>query len=441
MNPVLTLKTTWMIHLLYALSLLTLPSGAYAGTQDLSANDKAHSEPVMNEHHSLEDYILTGLKYNPGLKSEWNKYRAALSMPVTQGALPDPMISYKSEKLDSGEGEREIGLAQKLPWFGRLNLKAEKSSDMAKAAYCDYLQSRLSLIQQIEYYYFEYSLLYESIRLVNDNLLLLKNMDPIVQSRIQGGGDQNNLIKLQVEIGRLENYLTTLNSKRPALSLKLSQLLGIQSGLLPWPQSPSTELVHIDARQSLQVMLAKNPQLKKLQFLQMAARKATDIARSERFPDFEIGMEYMIPDRDMTNMTGEEKDVRLMFKASLPLWFSKNAAKIRETRSFEDSLSLMEENTINDLTSKHALLMFTIEDSARQCLLYRDTLISRAKQSLNLTETSYQTGKSSLLDVIDSWRTLLQFELEYRQTVIRHKQSLSELKLLEGSNEEDIDHV
>lgn len=130
-----------------------------------------------------------------------------------------------------------------------------------------------------------------------------------------------------------------------------------------------------------------------------------------------------------------------MFKASLPLWFSKNAAKIRETRSFEDSLSLMEENTINDLTSKHALLMFTIEDSARQCLLYRDTLISRAKQSLNLTETSYQTGKSSLLDVIDSWRTLLQFELEYRQTVIRHKQSLSELKLLEGSNEEDIDHV
>ncbi|MGA1525172.1 MAG: TolC family protein, partial [Planctomycetota bacterium] len=50
---------------------------------------------------------------------------------------------------------------------------------------------------------------------------------------------------------------------------------------------------------------------------------------------------------------------------------------------------------------------------ARQIVLYRETLLPRARQALTLTQSAYAQGGAALLDVIDRQRALLAFEQAY----------------------------
>ncbi|MCB1088228.1 MAG: TolC family protein, partial [Verrucomicrobiae bacterium] len=64
--------------------------------------------------------------------------------------------------------------------------------------------------------------------------------------------------------------------------------------------------------------------------------------------------------------------------------------------------------------------------------LYSDTLLPKAKQAVEVTESSYRADRASLLDVIDSERTQLEIERTYWRAVADHHQSMVRLQTLTG---------
>ena len=75
---------------------------------------------------------------------------------------------------------------------------------------------------------------------------------------------------------------------------------------------------------------------------------------------------------------------------------------------------------------------FLLDDAARQVALYRDTLLPRAREGLEVTRTAYRSGSASVLDLIDSERALLEFETGYWRACRDHHQSLARLEALVG---------
>jgi len=78
------------------------------------------------------------------------------------------------------------------------------------------------------------------------------------------------------------------------------------------------------------------------------------------------------------------------------------------------------------------LALFRLRDAERKINLYRDTLVPKANQSLRAVQQAFRTGKASFLDVIDSQRVLLEFELSYERALADHAQRLAELEMLVG---------
>ena len=98
---------------------------------------------------------------------------------------------------------------------------------------------------------------------------------------------------------------------------------------------------------------------------------------------------------------------------NIPIWFDKyDAAKaeaLATKRSFENEY----ENRYNALRAELSASLSTLEDANRRLKLYGEELLSLAEQAVENSRTSYESGRTGILEVIDSERSLLDLQLLY----------------------------
>jgi outer membrane protein TolC len=75
-------------------------------------------------------------------------------------------------------------------------------------------------------------------------------------------------------------------------------------------------------------------------------------------------------------------------------------------------------------------VLFAYEDARRKIGLYRDGLIAKARQSINVSYSAYEGGEVELLTVLDAQRQLLEFELQLQQSLTERARRLAELEML-----------
>ena len=80
------------------------------------------------------------------------------------------------------------------------------------------------------------------------------------------------------------------------------------------------------------------------------------------------------------------------------------------------------------------MALFGLRDADRKIDLYRDTLLPKAEQSMKITELAFTTGKAGFLDLIDSQRILLGFQLEHKRALADRSQRLAEIDMLIGGD-------
>ena len=66
--------------------------------------------------------------------------------------------------------------------------------------------------------------------------------------------------------------------------------------------------------------------------------------------------------------------------------------------------------------------------------LYQNTLIPRSRQTLELVQVGYESGKTSLFDLIDTEREMLGFEKFYWRAVNDYGQSAADIEALCGGD-------
>ena len=77
--------------------------------------------------------------------------------------------------------------------------------------------------------------------------------------------------------------------------------------------------------------------------------------------------------------------------------------------------------------------VFEHDDALRKLRLYRDGLVPKAEQSLNVSYAAYQAGELDFLSLIDAQQTLLSFELMLERAITDEMQSSAELEKFLGT--------
>ena len=380
----------------------------------------ASSPPAFPaEEVSLTDYLSRAQTANPQLQAFDHRYRAAVQRVSQVSALPDPVFQVTSfvESVQTRTGPQEniFMLSQKIPWFGKLGRREDAASAEGEALWYAYQSQQLSLARRVSIAFFEYGYIKEAIRLTGENLDLLQNLEPIVQTKVEGGADLNALLRLKVETGRVDDQLQSLKQRRIAQSAGIAKLLALpDSEVLPWPHWEPPDVVSLDGLSLAKAIEASNPDLEMLRRKVSSAMARREIAKLESYPDFSLGVNYIQIGEPGTAVSDAGKDAWGMTVAvNIPIWFEKYQSARSEAfatqRASENELT----NRFNELRADLSASMALLDDANRRLQLYGDELLSLAKQAVENSRTSYESGRTGILEVIDSERSLLDLQLLY----------------------------
>jgi outer membrane protein TolC len=290
---------------------------------------------------------------------------------------------------------------------------------------------------------------------------------------------EDELLRVQIELTIVQDKLDSLNRVRPALSALLAEALGHAAGddLLPWPMQasfppspPSTELVLAAIREA-------NPDLSALDSLIESDAKQVELARKKGYPDFTVGIDYtsistprqIRPDRpfpaslhagrrlltgtsagpagtliDLYSLrnsdepisyrSGGRDNVMISLRINVPIWRKRVKAEIKEAQLMERATEHAKHRKELSLGSAAQMALFGMDDARRRFNLYEESLLPKAQQTYESLQSAYGTGDTSadFLDLLDSVRQLLDFELEQIRAARDLQIAAADLELLLG---------
>lgn len=406
--------------------------------------------PTLNDESTISDYLAYAALNNPGLEAAFNRWKAALQKVPQVRSLPDPKFTYsyfiKEVETRAGPQRHKFGLAQMFPWFGKLNLQGDVALEAANAERQRYEAAKLKLFYEVKDAYYEYYYLARIITVTEEHMQLVAYLEDVARTKYQTGTvNYGDVIKAQIELGELEDRLSTLRDLRNPVVARLNAALNRTSdALLPWPQVIPEEKVIFSNEQLFAWLKERNPELKAIDFMAAKEKATIDLAKKDYFPNITLGVEYINtnpaleppsdPDTgEVPRVKDDGKDpVIAMFSINLPIWYGKYRAGEKEARMRYLAALKQRSERENSLIADLKMVLYNFRDTERKINLYRDNLTPKAKQSLNVIQQAFAVGGADFLDVIDAERTLLEFQLSFERALASRAQRLAQLEMLIG---------
>ena len=396
--------------------------------------------PVLDEDSGLEKYLEYAALNNAGLKAAFLRWKAALERVSQAGVPPDPRFTYgyfiRNVETRVGPQRHRFAINQTFPWLGKLGLREDKAAQSANALEAVYEARKLNLFYQVKEPYFEYAYLARAIEVTKENVELLSFFERIARAKYGVGVmPQSAVTRVQVELGKLEDRLSTLKDLRAPIVAKLNAALNRPSRAeLPWPKPIQDFTVQPSDDELLARLHENNPDLRALDFKINEAKVGMELARKDYFPDVTLDVQWIETGEAANPATDDSgKDPIIAgISFNLPIWYGKlNAGEREASARFHSSMEERRERE-NRLKADFQMALYRYRDADRKLRLFLDSLIPKGKQSLEVNLQEFETGTGSILDVIDAQRTLLQFELEVERARADQAQRLAQLEMLVG---------
>ena len=211
----------------------SLPDNTESRPISVFREDEAESEAAVVTLHvdSLpEDYVRFALYHSPAVEAAYQRWLAASERLPQVRALPDPRLNFgfflDEVETRTGAQQSRIGVSQAFPWPGILSDREDAAAMAARAAWRQFEAARLEVTERVVETIHEVAYLDGAIRITAENLELLSSFEEVVQARYRvGAGSHPELIRVQVELGQLEDRLAQLRAMRPTYVADLNAAL------------------------------------------------------------------------------------------------------------------------------------------------------------------------------------------------------------------------
>lgn len=375
---------------------------------------------------TLQAALDYGAANNPRLQATLNLWKAAEENIAVQQALPDPMISYgyyfESVETRVGPQNQRFGITQTFPGFGKLSLKKAMATDQTAAAQARFNREKLRLHVTITQAYAELHFLKRSISITQDRIRLIQDLEQVARTRYKAGAPMAPILQAEVELGRLEDRLNSLNDLREPQVARLNAALNRPSTApLSWPASLPYRPINAEAESLQKELKHTSPELAELTHQIEQREHQLQWAKRERLPDFTLGLQYIDTGDAAQSMAGSGQDAIMgTISINLPLWIGKNRARIQSAAHQKIAAQFLMEHRQQTLEADLRYVLFKLRDADRKINLYHESLIPKAEQSLEVNRKAYEAGQMEFINLIDAERMLLEFKLAYERARTDH---------------------
>ena len=389
---------------------------------------------------TLSDYLSHAALNNAELKARFEEWKASLEQIPQAKALDDPKFTYSYfiEEVETrvGPQENKFGIMQTFPWFGEIEARSDAATAKAKASQQGYESAKLKLFQQVKDAYYEFSYLATAIETAKENLELLKHFEEVARAKYRTSeATHPDVIRAQIELAKLEDILNSLKKFKEPTVARLNSILNRQAGEdLDWPQKKIPIKVELVRDDIITKIIRMNPELSEMDWQTQAARAEVELSKKKFYPDIGVGVDWIqTGDARTSGVSGSGQDaVALMFSINIPLWHDSYKASERQARANVRRYQQKKIDLRNKKIFQALQIIYDIEDSKRKMDLYGNTLVSKAQELIQSSESAYRAGTIDFLSLIDAQRMLLKYQLDYERAIIDNHQSIAELESLTG---------
>ncbi len=391
-----------------------------------------HGEEKTSGPRDLLHFLM---RNNPEIQAARSRFEAATKRPSQVGTLPEPTASYTnfgvghpfSALNGSNFAYQGFGVAQDIPFPGKLALASEQAKREAESEQQNYRSVILGVTARLKVAWFEWLAAQKAIELTRKDRDLLSRFEEIARNRYTvGKGLQQDVLKAQLEVSTVEQQFAMLHEKRQRAEAEIESLLALPGVVLRAPTDiqPSALLLSLE---ELLKAAADSPRV--LAEQKMVDASAVGINRSLKDfrPDFGVDVHWEhtgsnFPDYYMATV-----------QVKIPIYYAR-----KQRYALEESYSRLAEAKQNYRSAQQQAIFqvkdqyLSIQSSERILKLYKTTLLPQAQLTVDAASAAYEVGSTDFISLVTNLTSLITLERQYYDEAARHEEALARLEPIVG---------
>jgi outer membrane protein TolC len=399
-----------------------------------------HPAPAQVESPLVLDSLLAEvLRNNPQLRAARHQTSAAQTRVDQVSSWDAPQLGVEfyqtptrsfPNPLKNGM-ETDYFLQQMFPFPGKLSNMGKAAENNASMLNEGYKALERKVIRELKSDYYELHLTRRKIEINAENQQLMRKFVAIASKQYEVGmGKQPDILRAQTELSTLISDGLNLQREKQVVESMINTILSRPANA-PLGYVPEIEanIPKWTFEQLRPLALENRPEVRAMNFNIEMNKADLSASKREYFPDLMV--RFMYKDMAMT----KDDFWATMVGISIPIapWTSgKVVSKVEENelnvKKAEEEYSNMKNMTLFELQDA----LVKVQTNQNIVLLYRNTAIPQAEQTLQSTIAAYQTGKTEFLMLIDAYRMLLMTRLDYSMAVMSYMASQAQLEQAVG---------
>ena len=409
---------------------------AYSTEPEKSASVVGLAGPV-----DLDTLVQYALANNPEIQAA--RYHAwALRARVPQAAsLPDPrlMTTVFMESIQTAAGPQDVvmSLSQRFPWFGKLDLRSQVAYHDAMAASARATAVELQVAERVKRAYCDLYFLQSAMTETRRLEPRLEDVIEIARTRYETNAQAvglESVLQAQIELSKLKTRLVKLEEAKAQAQAKLVGILHLP------PQTPieaEAELAGTKVSQTVRLLVdlavSHQPELAATQSEICRDGSAEALACREYWPDVTLSFNWHeIGTPGLSPVATGDDAYSLGVGVNLPLYRKRLDAAVREAQHRRAS-SARRHAAARDRFQAEVLALYSqFREHDRILAILESEIVPRAGQTLELSTEAYRTGRVGFQQLIDAYRTLLNYRIDYHQRKAAREQAIASLERAVG---------
>jgi outer membrane protein TolC len=390
-----------------------------------------HNELVLSELVTLVE------ARNASLEAMTYAWRAATQRYPQAIALDDPVFmgmaapaSFASSTVSSAY---QVGGSQKLPWFGKRELRGAAAQSDASAMFHDVQSAQLELAQTTRQGFYEYYLLSRELELNEQRVELLQEFRQAARVKYENNMvTEQDVLQADVELAEIERRRLELERMYRVAVARINTLLRRNpDDLLPPAPARLAEVADPSPVLVLREMaVAQRPDLAALRARVRSEEVAVNLARKQYFPDTEVYGRY----DSFWQPTSTQSDLRgqVGVNMNMPIYRRKLNAAVSEAQFRVSQRQAEYQQKVADVRYEVQSAYEQVLEARRAVAIYVEKLLPVAAQNLDVARSNYDVGKSTFLNLLVAQQQLLSQREQYQQALAAYHSRLAELERVVG---------
>ena len=389
----------------------------------------------------LEDFIGEALQNNPQLRAARNQTAAARTKvnQVTSWEAPQLGVEFFQTPIQSFPSpvkngmETDYYIQQMFPFPGKLSAMGRAAESNANMVEQGYKALERKILRELKSAYYELYLVQRKIQINAENQDLMRRFVEIASKQYEVGmGKQQDILRAQTELSTLVNSGINLQREKQVAESMINTILSRPANApLGYVPDIEVDVPRWTFEQLRPLALEARPELKAMSFNIEMNKADLSLSKREYYPDLMARVMY----KDMAMTTNDFWSAMVGISIPLAPWSSgRYTFKVQENelnvRKAEEEYANMRNMTLFEVQDA----LVRVQTNQNLVLLYKNTVIPQAEQTLQATIAAYQTGKTEFLMLIDAYRMVLMSTLDYHMSVMNHMASQAALEQAVGMN-------